>query len=252
MSDRGFAGRVAVVTGGASGVGRAVAGRLAGEGAKVAILDVDEARGKGVAAELGATFLPCDVGCRDAWRAAAERIAADLGLVGLLSLNAGIMTRPPDAPLGDDPFDWIAKGGYARVFRVNVDGVVFGLEAMRSSLEKAPVASVVVTASTAGLSGVPFDPFYSMTKHAVVGLVRSLASPFASRGIVLNALCPGGVDTPLLPTEARALGTVLLAPAEVADAVCDLLGRETAGGIWVKSRAGVPAELHTTPEASPA
>ena len=113
------------------------------------------------------------------------------------------MTRSPRDPVDDDPLGLAGSAGYRRVFAVNVDGVVLGLAALRPLL--APGASVVVTASQAGLTPLPFDPYYAMTKHAVVGFVRSMAPPLAAVDIRINALCPGGIDTAIVPTRSGRL-----------------------------------------------
>src|SRR6185436_8762709 len=209
--------------GGASGIGAATVRALAAEGARVAVLDLAGSAGAAVAAEVGGSFAVCDVTEPAQWREAVERVEKELGGVDLVHLNAGIMTRPPAAPHNDDILAWIDGGAYRRILSVNVDGVVFGLRAVVPALEKRGGGAIVATASIAGLVGFPPDPFYTMTKHAVVGLVRSLAPILLAKGIRLNAICPGGVDTPLVPDAFRRSPLPFMPPTAIAASVADLL-----------------------------
>src|SRR5688572_27735534 len=169
---------VAIVTGAASGIGAASAGALARRGARVAVLDVHEKRGEEVARAIGATFLPLDVGSSSAWERAVARIEAELGPIEIAHLNAGVMTFPPQADVSAAvDLARIPEADYRRVLGVNVDGVVLGLRALLPAMSRRRAGRIVVTASVGGLTPVPFDPLYAMTKHAIVGLVRSLA-PF--------------------------------------------------------------------------
>ena len=192
----------AVVTGAASGLGLAVVQALTADGARVVGVDLPGDERAAVVADCGRDVPRLR---RDQLRrlgGGRRGIEARLGQVDLLALNAGVMTRSPRDPLDDDPLELAGSAGYRRVFAVNVDGVVLGLAALRPLL--APGASVVVTASQAGLTPLPFDPFYAMTKHAVVGFVRSMAPPLAAADIRINALCPGGIDTAIVPDPLRA------------------------------------------------
>jgi NAD(P)-dependent dehydrogenase (short-subunit alcohol dehydrogenase family) len=236
-----FDGKVALVTGGASGIGAATVRALVAEGARVALLDVDAAAGDAVAAASGALFVRCDVSDGARWRAAVGRVVEQWGRLDLVHLNAGVTTRPAAAPLDDDILGWIDRGAYRRIMAVNADGVVFGLHAVVPALARGGGGAVVATASIAGLSSFAPDPFYTMTKYAVVGLVRSLAPSLRRRQIRLNAICPGGVDTPIIPDDFRAAGVALMPPAALAAAVLDLLASDAAGEIWVKPSAEVPA-----------
>jgi NAD(P)-dependent dehydrogenase (short-subunit alcohol dehydrogenase family) len=176
-----------------------------------------------------------------------ERIEAALGPVEIAHLNAGVMTFPPhaDAALASD-LARIPESVYRRIVGVNVDGVVLGLRALLPGMSRRRAGRIVATASVGGLTPVPFDPLYAMTKHAIVGLVRSLAPVLAGQGIRLSALCPGGVDTPLMPDFVRALSPPLLTPEEVANAVVTLVDEMPAGDVFVV-RPGEPG-----PRASPA
>ena len=193
----------ALVTGAAGGIGRAIVRRLEADGYDVLATDVDE----------------LDVSDPAAWR--------DLPPLDAACLNAGVTTGTASiAELADDQ--------YRRILGVNVDGVVFGVRALAPLLE--PAGKIVVTASLAGLTGVPSDPVYAGTKHFVIGFVRSVAPQLAERGIAINAVCPGIVDTPMIAGSRAALeaaGFPLLAPEEIAAAVAEVLASEGTGEAWV-------------------
>ena len=193
----------ALVTGGRGGIGSAIAAALRGEGAEVTVVDLPE----------------FDVGDSAAWR------ALD-GPYDAAFLNAGIGIGVRDvAELSDDD--------YRRIVRANVDGVVFGTRECAARLM--PVGgSIVATASLAGLTGMPFDPAYTLMKHAVVGFVRGAAEALAERGIRLNALCPGFTDTPIVEDELRGrLPVDLMEPAFVAEAALRILRDGETGRAWV-------------------
>jgi NAD(P)-dependent dehydrogenase (short-subunit alcohol dehydrogenase family) len=124
---------------------------------------------------------------------------------------------------------------YRRVTGVNIDGVVFGVRRFTQVMREGD--AIVVTASLAGLTGVERDPIYALTKHAVVGLVRSVAPQLAERGIRINAVCPGFADTPMVAGELRQsleeAGFPLLQPGAVAEAVLRAAGSEGTGEAWI-------------------
>jgi len=206
----------AVVTGGGSGIGAAVVRRLAADGWDVTVVDVQDDLGKEVASEVGGRFLHLDVSDPGAWDGVLQG-------VDLVHLNAGVTTGQGDlAQLTDEQ--------YRRIVGVNIDGVVFGArEASRSMPDG---AAVVITASVAGIWGFALDPIYTLTKHAVVGLVRSST---LSR-LRFNAVCPGVVETPLLGPEAavvlRDAGYELIAPDDVAAAVVLAATSGRTGECW--------------------
>ena len=233
--------RVALITGGGSGIGAATARRFAARGMRVVIVDRDEERGSAAAAEVGGRFVAADVGSlADNERAA--RIAADeFGRLDVVLLNAGV---PGRCGLAD-----FAELSYRDTMRTNVDGVVYGLLACLPQLRRQGGGSVVVTASLAGLTGSP-DLFYAASKHALIGLVRSAAAQLAADGIRINALCPGLVDTPIIAGIRPALekaGLPIASPAEAALAVETILADGGTGGSWVV-QAGRPASLVPVPE----
>ncbi|HUR75945.1 MAG TPA: SDR family oxidoreductase [Sporichthya sp.] len=218
--------RTALITGGASGIGLTTAARLRDEGFDVVIADLDP-RAEQVAAELGVTAQALDVTSLSAWeRVGAALDAADVQL-GALVLNAGIAGGGTD--LGGLDLD-----RYHRLMQVNVDGVIYGLRTMLPRLARPGV--VTVTASLAGLMGVPADPVYAMTKHAVIGLVRSSAAGLAAQGVRIHAVCPGFVETPLLGAAKQQLDAAqfpLLTSEEIAAALADLITGRSAAQVTV-------------------
>jgi NAD(P)-dependent dehydrogenase (short-subunit alcohol dehydrogenase family) len=236
-----FDGKIALVTGAASGIGAATARRLAAEGAVVVAADVNETGAEAVANEVGGVAVGLDVRRLDAWEATIAGVVARHGRLDILYLNAGVMTRPGGAPLQDDPVPWLRPEGYERVVSVNLDGVAYGLMAAIPHLEAQGGGDVVVTASVAGLMEQPADPFYSMTKHAVVGLVRGAGPALASRNIRVNAVCPGGIDTNIVPPDLKEIGSLRFSPPSyIAEAVVAILTSGGNGEIWVAYAEGSP------------
>jgi NAD(P)-dependent dehydrogenase (short-subunit alcohol dehydrogenase family) len=218
-------GKVAVVTGAASGIGLASARRMAALGALVVAVDIDGAGAERAAKELGGRAVPADVSRAGEWPGIVA-CADELGGVDVAFLNAGVTTGQQDiAALGDDE--------YRRIMGVNVDGVVFGVRAVVPSMAKRGGGAIVATASLAGLIAFPGDPVYTLTKHAVVGFVRALAPLLADQRITVNAVCPSLVDTPLIDGEIRetlaGVGFPLIEPDAVADAVLYCIGRDDTG-----------------------
>jgi NAD(P)-dependent dehydrogenase (short-subunit alcohol dehydrogenase family) len=189
------------VTGGRGGIGRAIAAALAGW--EVVALDLPE----------------FDVGDAAAWRALEGEFEAAF-------LNAGIGIGYPDvAALPDAEID--------RIVGANLLGVVYGARECARRLMPTG-GSIVCTASLAGLTGMPFDPMYTATKHAVVGFVRGAADGLRSHDIRINALCPGFTDTPIVEDELRGMLPVpLMEPSFVAEAAMTVLNDAESGRAWV-------------------
>jgi NAD(P)-dependent dehydrogenase (short-subunit alcohol dehydrogenase family) len=224
-----LAGKVALVTGAASGIGRATATRFAAEGARVCLVDYDDEGGRAVADALDGMFVHGDVGDAAETDAAFARCVDAYGTVDVAFLNAGITTGIADImELTDD--------AYRRIMRVNVDGVVFGMRAAARAMRDRGGA-IVATASLAGLMGFQPDPIYTLTKHAVVGLVRSVAPNLAPFGITVNAVCPGMTDTNIMGDEARAAFRAaefpLMPPEQIAEAVLGAVAGGDTGRAWV-------------------
>jgi len=226
-------GKVALVTGGSGGVGEAVARRFAELGATVALLDVADENGERIAAELGGAscYRHLDVTDPEAWAATLDELVGTLRQVDIAHLNAGIMSRPIGAPGLDDVLPTLTIETYRRVMAVNVDGVALGIISLLPRFG-ASGGDILVTASMAGLMPYPMDFLYSASKHALVGLVRSLGPALAPRSVRLNAVCPGGVDTALVPPDIRGFG--MLAPTSyIADTLVSILESGSTGEIWV-------------------
>ena len=220
--------RVALITGGGSGIGLAVARAAAADGVRVVIADRDEEAGRAAAAAVGGAFVQIDVTRAEDVTVAVDAATRQDGRLDLVVLNAGITT-------GETPIDRLTLDRYRTVMGVNVDGVVFGVQAALPALRSGGGA-IVITASLSGLTPYPQDPVYSMTKHAVVGLTRSLAEPLATDGITINCVCPGFVSTPLIDAyreRFRLSGLPLLTAEEVAGAVLAAAGSGQTGQAWV-------------------
>jgi NAD(P)-dependent dehydrogenase (short-subunit alcohol dehydrogenase family) len=200
MSDGRFAGRVAAVTGAASGLGRATALALAREGARLLLFDCDAAGLQETGARCpGAVLVLGDVAsAADVARAATEA-EARLGPVELLATAAGIL-GPAVAAIDAEEADW------DRVFAVNVKGTWLAARAFIPQMRKAGSGAMVAFASTAGLAGSAALPAYSASKGAVVLLTRSLALTHAAEGIRVNCVCPGAIETPMLEATFAAAG----------------------------------------------
>jgi NAD(P)-dependent dehydrogenase (short-subunit alcohol dehydrogenase family) len=195
----------ALVTGSAGGIGSAIVSKLRKEGFQVQELDVRSG---------------FDVSDPECWE--------HVGSVDFACLNAGVLTGSEDvATLTDDQ--------YRRAVGVNVDGVVYGVRRLDRVMPKG--STIVVTASLAGLTAIPDDPIYGLTKHAVVGFVRSVAPQLANRGIRIQAVCPGWADTGLLTPgfkeQLNGRGYRLLQPGDVAEGVWAAYESEGTGEAWV-------------------
>lgn len=189
-----LAGRVCVVTGASRGIGAAIARAFAGAGAAVGLLARSTDELTALAAELGerggrAAWAACDITDVAAIAAAVTTLRAALGPTDVLVNNAGIVVRKPALDHTDD--DW------RRTFAVNVDGTFFTTRAFAPDVI-ARRGRIINIASIAGRQGSPMLAAYSASKHAVVGFTRSLAEELRDAGVVVNAICPGSVDTDML------------------------------------------------------
>ena len=207
--------RTALVTGGASGIGAALVTRLQHEGFEVESLD------------LATGFDVTDPAHWDA-----------VDSVDVACLNAGVLGGPAD------PAE-LAVDEYRRAVAVNVDGVVLGVRRLATVMPRG--GRIVCTASLAGLTAVPEDPVYALTKHAVVGFVRSVAAALEARGIAINAICPGFADTPMVAGTARerleSAGFPLLSVADVAEAAWVALTSGETGHAWVVQPGRPPVDF---------
>lgn len=230
-------GKVAAVTGGASGLGRATCEALSEAGARVLVVDIDAGHGREVAEKIGGAFHTADVARFQENEAFVQAAVDHFGGLDLVHLNAGIGSG---CGVGED-FDLEL---YRRAMGVNLDGVVFGIHAALPALAERGGGAIVATASLAGLTGMPHDPFYTANKHGVVGLVRGLAPTLTERGIRLNAVCPGFAESPIIDPIRGMLADagIPIVPAEaVAATVLELLTGEMSGECWYV-QPGRPAE----------
>jgi NAD(P)-dependent dehydrogenase (short-subunit alcohol dehydrogenase family) len=232
--------RVALVTGGASGLGRATALALAQAGAEIVIADVDADAGAAIAEQVGGHFVATDVSDLDANRAMVAFVRERCGRLDLVHLNAGVTSR---CGVGED-FDPVA---YRRAMGVNLDGVVYGthaaLEALKAN-DSPERGAIVATASLAGLTGVPMEPLYAANKHGVVGLVRSLGPALALDGVRINAICPGfavSAMTDPIREGLEAAGFELIPAEIVAETVVRLFALDVTGECWFVQPGREPA-----------
>jgi NAD(P)-dependent dehydrogenase (short-subunit alcohol dehydrogenase family) len=222
---------VAVVTGGASGIGAATATRLASDGYRVVILDRQVELGREHAGAVGGRFYDADVADPTAWRNVLADVVATDGRLDVVHLNAGVACPASE-------IDSVTDENLDHMLDVNVRGVVYGARAATQVLKKlGKGGALVVTASVAGISPYAGDPLYTLTKHAVVGFVRAASRQLVKHDITINAICPGVVDTPLLPDDTRRrLGAHrihVMAPADVAEAIVTVLAMGSTGGCWI-------------------
>jgi 2-keto-3-deoxy-L-fuconate dehydrogenase len=219
-----FDGMVALVTGGASGIGAATAGLLAERGARVAVLDLDPD-----AADARHLRLACDVGDRASVDEAVGRVAADLGGLDVVVNNAGIGAQGDVAANDDD--EW------RRVLDVNVVGIVRVSRAALPHLRRSDRAAVVNTCSVVATLGLPNRALYAASKGAVLALTLAMAADHVRDGIRVNCVTPGTVETPWVGRLLEAAGDPaaelaalrarqplgrLVGPAEVAAAIAYL------------------------------
>lgn len=207
-------GRTALVTGGGSGIGRATATALRDSGFNVVIADIDLPSARRTASALDGEAVALDVTDLTAWQELSRSLVDRPNPLVHLALNAG------HAGGGRELAEFDVDR-YRAMWEVNVNGVLFGLRSLLPLLGRNAGAATIMC-SIAGLTGIPFDPLYAMTKHALVGLVRSCADDLAERGVRLQAVCPGLVDTPLLGkarSQLDEVGFPLLTAADVGQVV---------------------------------
>ncbi len=211
MSDQtsGGAGRVAVVTGAGSGIGRAIALRLAADGFAIALLDLDTAATSAVADEVKAhgvdagVYGDVDVSQRDLVDAAVASIASNLGPPLVLVNNAGLQFFGPFLKVTDEQWD--------RVQAVNVNGPFYCCQAVLPHMIEARWGRIINISSSSAQGGQPYMIPYVTSKAALIGFTKALALEFGPKGVTVNTIPPGFIDTPMLrDSEAKGLlgGTV--------------------------------------------
>ncbi|PZR96371.1 MAG: 3-oxoacyl-ACP reductase [Stutzerimonas stutzeri] len=232
-------GRVAIVTGGAQGIGRAVAERLAASGAKVAIWDLDGKLANEAAAAIGpaASGLSIDVTDANAVNAAATELEQRHGSVDILVTSAGI--AGPNLKTWEYPLD-----EWARIMRLNVDGTLHCCQAVIPGMIKRNYGRLVLVASIAGKEGNPNASAYSASKAAVIALTKSLGKELAQQDIAVNCITPAAARTRIFDQMSEEhIGYMLakiprgrfLLPEEVASMVAFLVSAEnsfTTGAVF--------------------
>ena len=219
MAQGRIADRIAIVTGGGSGIGKATAELFAQEGAKVVIGDLPSGEGDQVAQSIGGTFVPTDVRDPKAIEKLVRTACDKFGGLDIMFNNAGIGIV---APLLDT-----SEEIYSNTLRVDLDGVYWGLKFGGRVMVQQKRGAIVNTASVSGIRGSVGLSAYNAAKHGVVGLTRNAALEFAHAGVRVNCICPGIIDTPLV---ARAFG----ATEEI---------RETMHRFHPLGRMGKPSEI---------
>lgn len=230
---RALAGQHALITGANRGIGAAIVRTLAAEGANITLMVRDRAAAEQVAAsvEVKTHIVIADVSDRAAVQAGCAAAATALGDVDILVNNAGTVETIP--------FLKTAPEVFTQMYAVHVMGAVHTSQALLPAMLQRGRGRIVNVASIAGLHGAPYVAHYVAAKHALVGLTRALAAEFGGKGITVNAVCPGYVDTDLVSgslariaaktglSEAQAMAAILkdagqpriVLPAEVAEAV---------------------------------
>lgn len=214
--------KVVLVTGGARGLGATTSEVMVAEGATVVLSDVRADEGKTEADRLGerAEFVEHDVTGEEGWNTVVAGIVARHGRLDVLVNCAGVLTIGPLIKSTPEEFQ--------RVTAVNQFGVYLGMRAVLPTMIEAGSGSIVNISSIDGVGGMPYEAIYSATKHAVIGLTRSVAMEVAALGIRVNAVCPGLMPTPMvMEADLSALGDVDLSgvvdqipmkrPAEIAE-----------------------------------
>jgi NAD(P)-dependent dehydrogenase (short-subunit alcohol dehydrogenase family) len=212
--------RVAVVTGGASGIGLGCGRHLAAAGHKVALLDL--ANAEAAAAELGAgaVGVECDVADRAAVAAAFEKVRADLGPVEILVTSAGIESFTPVLDIAPERWD--------RIIAVNLTGTFSCVQAALPDMLAAGWGRIVTISSSSAQSGAPNMAHYAASKGGVISLTKALAVELARQGITVNTISPSLVDTPM---------------ARKAEAAGDFIGVDVVAPMVPLGRAGTPDDI---------
>lgn len=191
-----FQGKVALITGGANGIGLAAAKGLANGGAKVVIVDRDAAAGESAAETIrrqggAARFVAADVASAAEVRAYVDATLDTYGAIDCFFNNAGIEGAiAPTAEYDEAIFD--------QVIAVNLKGVFLGLRHVLPVMLKQKSGAIVNTSSTAGVVGSPRMPAYTASKHAIIGLTKTAAAEVGQHGVRVNAICPGATDTRMI------------------------------------------------------
>jgi len=213
-------GKTALVTGAASGIGRAIAEDLSGRGARVLLADIDDAQLRTVAAPLkGAVAQRADISSRDDCRALVERARKDWGGVDILVNNAGLQHVAPVEDFPEDRWEYIV--------RVMLVGAFLLTKYAIPDMYRKKWGRIVNISSLHGLVASPYKSAYISAKHGLMGLTKTVALEAADKGVTVNAICPSYVRTPLVEqqiadqakankiSETRVIDEIMLAPAAI-------------------------------------
>jgi NAD(P)-dependent dehydrogenase (short-subunit alcohol dehydrogenase family) len=228
-------GQRVLITGGASGIGAEIARRLTDDGAEVLLADINDELGNQTASSLGARFIHLDVTDPQAWASLVENEQP----FDVACLNAGVSTyqHVVGGELQQYPFEQLSDERFERIMGINVNGVVYGARAVIPSMVKRQTGHILVTASLAGIVPIPPDPIYGLTKHGVVGMVKSLGPMLAAHGVCISALCPGFADTPLVSDLAKEFAKQfsigVMDVSVVGDLAMKALAERVPGSQWV-------------------
>lgn len=251
-------GKIALVTGGGSGIGRATSLALASAGAAVVVADVDESGGRETVSKIEseggtAAYTRVDVRSRadlEAMVAFAERT---FGGLDIIHSNAGVGTPRPRFPDA-------TPEGWERTLAIDLWAVIAGAQAAVPALKRRGGGVIVNTASVAGLMAYAPDPIYAAAKHGVVGFTRSMEHLKAEANIRVNCVCPGVVDTPMVRQTDRNMtpeelaqrdvflkSIPLIAPETIAQAVLQLVTDDTLNGVAMAVTFGRPPRIVEAP-----
>ena len=229
-----LAGQRAFITGGASGIGAEMARRFTREGASVVIADVNDTLGKAIAVEVGGEYVHLDVTDATAW----DKIITTHKPFDIVCLNAGVATKTDVfGATVDYPFQHLDNDSYQHIMSINVDGAVFGARAVIPGMVDRKSGHILITASLAGIVAIAADPIYGLTKHAMVGLTKSLGAALEPHGVCVSALCPAFLDTPLLSDNTRKnlslLGLGIMEVSIAGDLAMRALTERISGAQWI-------------------
>ncbi|MGE4432258.1 MAG: SDR family NAD(P)-dependent oxidoreductase [Sphingobium sp.] len=234
MTMRGLKGKSILITGGASGIGRATAAALARSGCLVTIGDRDEAAGNALAAELTAEggsvhFQRCDVTSEDDAAALVHAVLDQYGRLDGACYSAGLSTVRK-------PLIEMSREEWSRATAVNLDGAFLALKHQLPAMIGAGGGSIVLIASMAAMKGTPMAADYCASKSGMLGLMRSAAAEYSAQGVRINVIMPGATATPMLEAATspeHSAGLIartpihrIAEPREIADSVCWLLSEE--------------------------
>jgi NAD(P)-dependent dehydrogenase (short-subunit alcohol dehydrogenase family) len=222
-----FKDKVAVITGGAMGIGQATARKFAQSGASVAILDLNRDAGQATAREIESTggicsFFACDLSISSQVAAAIDKVIAKFGALDILVSNAGIQDYNDVVATTEDAWD--------RLMNINLKSCFLVCKFSVPHLLKRPGAAIVVLGSVQSFTAIQNSAAYVTSKHALLGLSRAMALDYAQKGIRVNCVCPGAIDTPML----RGSASLAPDPQRVI---------ETCGRMHAMGRIGKPEEV---------